>query len=794
MGKKSSYEELETNTIKNKLAEKALWKSEGLLSDILNSIQDGISVLTTDLTISRVNDVMKQWYMKNLPLEGKKCYECYHNSDKPCDPCPTLRCIKSGQTEREIVRGLPGSTIEWIELFSYPIRDQQSGEVTGIVEFVRNITEHKKIEEILRKSEEMFRTLFFSAPLGIAIAGPEGRFIEINDSGCRMLGYSKEELREMSFLDITYPNDHSETQKLADKVWNGKSDFYQTEKRYLKKDGSPLWATTNASVIRDKSGKIQYWIGIMEDITLRKQAENALKESEEKYRLLVNNLPGIVYKGFKDWSVEFYDNQVEELIGYSMHHFNSKRKKWVDLIVKEDIESATQTFIKALKTNKSYVRNYRLAIRNGNIIWIQERGYIVCNKDGDIEYVSGVFYDITDRKKAEEEKEKLEEQLFQVQKMESIGTLAGGIAHDFNNILGIIIGNTELALEDISERERARFNLDEIRTAALRAKDVVIQLLSFARKTKLEQKAIKLIPVVKDSIKLLRATIPVNIDIRQNMTASSDIIFADPTQIHQIIINLCTNASHAMQETGGILGIEIDNVLFEKQSDAPHPDLSPGSYVKLTVSDTGQGVHPEVKDRIFDPYFTTKEVGKGTGMGLSLVHGIVKNYGGIISVESKVGKGTTFYIYLPVVEEEAVIETGTIEKLPKGNERILFVDDDKSMVYVVRYRLERLGYKVETKTNPIEALELFRANPDQFDLIITDMAMPQMTGDHLVEEILKIRPDTPTILCTGFSEKIDEKKAKEIGATEYIEKPIDKRDFAIKIRSVLDRKKANTKR
>ena len=408
---------------------------------------------------------------------------------------------------------------------------------------------------------------------------------------------------------------------------------------------------------------------------------------------------------------------------------------------------------------------------------------------GEKTWIQVTFRDITDRKLAEEEKKKLEAQLQQAQKIESIGTLAGGIAHDFNNILGIIIGNTELALDDIPERERARFNLEEIRTASSRAKDVVKQLLSFSRKADLQRKPTKLIPIIKDSIKLLRATIPANIDIRQNITNTSDTILADPTQIQQIIINLFTNASHSMQETGGILGIKIENVIFEEESKVPHSDLIPGTYVKFIVSDTGQGISPEIKDRIFDPYFTTKEIGKGTGLGLSVVHGIVKNHGGVISFESELGKGTTFYIYFPVIEEETVIETKPFEKLPTGNEKILFVDDDKSIIYVGRYRLERLGYQVETKTNPVEALKLFRANPDQFDLVITDMSMPQMTGDQMIGEILKIRPNMPTILCTGFNEYMNKEKAKEIGATEYIEKPLNKDDFAFRVRQALDHKK-----
>ena len=396
-----------------------------------------------------------------------------------------------------------------------------------------------------------------------------------------------------------------------------------------------------------------------------------------------------------------------------------------------------------------------------------------------------VVTDVSRRRQIEKEKKNLEAQIRQSSKMEAIGTLTGGIAHDFNNLLMIILGNTELALDDTPEWNPVKYNLEEIRMASLRAKDVVQQLLSFARKTTLEKKPTNVIPTIKETLKWVRSSIPTSIDIHQNMTKDVHTILADPTQINQVLMNLCTNANHAMPD-GGIIEVTLKNVELSENAIAQYPDLNPGRYVNLTISDTGHGIPKEVIDRIFDPYFTTKEVGKGTGMGLAVIHGIVKGHNGIIKVKSEIGKGATFNIFFPAVEREAVIETETDEKLPTGDESILFIDDEESIMKMGSQRLERLGYKVESTTSPIEALEVFRSNPGRFDLVITDLTMPKMTGDKLVEEILNIRPDISIILCTGFSEKIDAKKAKEIGAANYIEKPIDKRELAKMVRNVLD--------
>jgi nitrogen-specific signal transduction histidine kinase/CheY-like chemotaxis protein len=390
----------------------------------------------------------------------------------------------------------------------------------------------------------------------------------------------------------------------------------------------------------------------------------------------------------------------------------------------------------------------------------------------------GVLSDITEAKR-------LQLQLQQVRKMESFGTLAGGIAHDFNNILGMIIGNAELAMDEIPKQNPAHLNLEEILEAGFRARDVVHQLLSFARKTKLEKKPVNIALIVKKSLKMLRSSIPASIEVRQNIAEDIDTILANPTQINQILINLSTNAHHAMPH-GGILEISLENVTLGENSAARYPDLTPGRYVNLKVSDTGHGISTTEMDRIFDPYFTTKEVGKGTGMGLAVVHGIVKSHEGAISVESEYGKGTLFSIFFPVIEKKAVPETEPVEELPTGSERILWIDDEEAILFAGRHRLERLGYRVETLQDPVKALELFRSDPNRFDLLITDMTMPKMTGDLLAQEILKIRPGMPIILSTGFNEKIDEKKARALGVRQYIEKPLNKRILAQVVRRTLD--------
>ena len=388
----------------------------------------------------------------------------------------------------------------------------------------------------------------------------------------------------------------------------------------------------------------------------------------------------------------------------------------------------------------------------------------------------------------EQHVKELEAQLQHACKMVNIGTLSGGIAHNFNNILGIILGNTEIAMMDVPKWNSTRHNLEEIRKACLQARDVVKQILAFSRQSKQEMKPLKISPIIKDSIKLLRSLIPTIIEIRQNISSRSDTINADPIQIQQVLLNLCTNAAHAMRENGGILQVSLENNTLDEEDAASYNDLSPGNYLRLTVSDTGHGIEPDILDRIVDPYFTTTDVDEETGMGLAVINGIVRNHNGEITVYSKPGKGATFHVYFPLAEEEVVAETDTEESLPTGIECILFIDDEKALVNLGRQILGRLGYSVISRMSSSEALELFQKNPDQFDVIVTDMTMPNMTGIDLAKELMKIRSDIPIILCTGFNEKIDEAKAMEMGISAFVMKPIIMRDIANKIREVLNKK------
>ncbi len=403
-------------------------------------------------------------------------------------------------------------------------------------------------------------------------------------------------------------------------------------------------------------------------------------------------------------------------------------------------------------------------------------------------HILTITRDISELKSAQEESEQLKTQLIQAQKMEAIGTLAGGIAHDFNNILGAIIGYAEMALYDTRQDSMEHYNIDQVLKAGHRAKDLVKQILAFSRKSEQNKQVISLAPIIKEALNLLRASLPTTIEIKQHIESNLDAIYADPTQIHQVMMNLCTNAAHAMADTAGILNVSLKNVDLKTEAAALHPDLTAGPYVKLSISDTGHGMDNGTMDRIFDPYFTTKTQDKGTGMGLAVVHGIVKGHGGTIQVESAPGKGSCFDIFFPIMERQTVSETEEIKSLPTGSECILLVDDEDSLIDLGRNMLKKLGYQVKTWTRPIKALEAFQADPHQFDLVISDMTMPNMTGDILTEELRQIRPDIPIIICTGYSERINEQRAEELNIQGLIMKPFTIRRLAKAVHEALGQK------
>jgi signal transduction histidine kinase/CheY-like chemotaxis protein len=396
--------------------------------------------------------------------------------------------------------------------------------------------------------------------------------------------------------------------------------------------------------------------------------------------------------------------------------------------------------------------------------------------------------DVTRHVRTEKDKQKFESQLLQSQKMEAVGTLAGGIAHDFNNILWIITGNVELVKAEIEgDNNRARYHIQRVEEASRRAKDLVTQILNFSRHSSQEKRPLKISTIVKESLKLLRSSLPATIEIKQNIAEEDMTILADLTQISQVLVNLCINAAHAMRESGGTLDISLSRIVLDEDETLRHQNLAPGQYALLSVMDTGQGIPEDVVDRIFDPFFTTKQVDEGTGMGLSVVHGIVKNHDGAVTVFSKPGKGAVFHVLLPLISDDTgQAETHYSQVMPTGNERILLVDDDGVLLETQERILLRLGYAVVAVQSSITALAEFKKQPHKFDLVITDQTMPRMTGLDLVRECITVRPDIRIILCTGYSESVSAKMARSAGVSAFLMKPVIMAKLAHTVRDVLD--------
>jgi PAS domain S-box-containing protein len=394
--------------------------------------------------------------------------------------------------------------------------------------------------------------------------------------------------------------------------------------------------------------------------------------------------------------------------------------------------------------------------------------------------------DITDKKNNAKMKTKMQAYLQQVQRLDSLGTLAGGIAHDFNNILSAIFGYTELTKLSCPDNPKVQHYLDQLGAASLRAKSLVQQILSFSRQSDSEKHPIDISRVINETLDLIRATVPTSIEISKNIPANLGVVVANETQMHQIVMNLCTNAYHAMGEEGGSIDVDLIVTTISAKDGINYPDLDPGEYLKLIVTDTGFGIPAEILSKIFDPYFTTKNPGEGTGLGLSTMHGIVKDHGGSIKVYSELNNGTSFQVFLPIAVSNPEKAANSVEQLPHGTETILFVDDEKLLLETGKELLESLGYRVETRASSIDALEAFRAQPDKYDLIVSDMTMPKITGEHLAVEIKKIQPNVPIILCTGFSKRLNSEKMIKIGVAKVLMKPVTINELAVNVRLALD--------
>jgi PAS domain S-box-containing protein len=756
-----------TDITKRREAEEALQNERTSLKTIIDSIP---------VMIDRYDDIGNILYL-NKEFEKKIGWKteelCNINLMEEVYPDPSLRQLANVYMEQ--------SVIEWRE---FPIRTKSGEIVISEWSNIRlddgtrigigiDVTERRRTEGELAAESAHRQLLMEHSRDGIVIIDQTGQVIESNRRFADMLGYPLELMRQLKVFDweINHPPDRiSEMINSVDE----KGDFF--ESRHRRRDGSTYDVEISSNAAWFNGQKLIFCI--CRDITDRKQTEQSLAESEFRYKMLHNASFGGI--AIHDQGIILECNYgLSEMTGY----------EYSELIGMNGLLLIAEKSRKRVMNNirSGYEKPYEaMGLRkNGEEFPMQLEARNVPFKGKQVRTVE--FRDITERKQAEAEREKLQEQLNQAQKMESIGSLAGGIAHDFNNILFPIVGLSEMMLDDFPPGSIEHQNLHEIFQAGKRGRKLIQQILSFSRQSKHQPIPVHIQKILKEALKLCRATIPADITITQEIKTDCGPVMADPTQIHQIAMNLITNAYHAVEPVGGTISIKLAEVDVTSTND-PAGDLAPGRYAVLSVSDTGIGIDEAIINKIFDPYFTTKKKGRGTGLGLATVYGIVKAHGGDIRVTSDIGKGTTFYVYLPLMEksQELEPEKEKITPLLTGMEHILLVDDEKPIVHLEKQMLERLGYQTSVFISSREALAAFKTEPSLFDLVITDMNMPNMNGMQLATELIAVRPDIPIILCTGFSERIDNKKAEALGINGLLLKPVGMKDLAQKIQEVLD--------
>ncbi|MHC1729101.1 MAG: PAS domain S-box protein [Syntrophobacteraceae bacterium] len=670
------------------------------------------------------------------------------------------------------------------------------GNRVGAIESIRDITESKKKEEAVLESEQQLTDIINFLPDATLVIDKAGRVIAWNRAMEEMTGIDAADMLGKDNFEYALPFYGERRPILIDLVLRPREEV-EEEYNYVDRKGTVIageaytpalrggeaYLFGKASALFDPKGNIVGAIESIRDITERKRVEEALVQAKEQFRGIFENAMDGIYQSTLDGRFISVNPAFAHILGYDTPEEVLNAIKDISHQVYAHPEHRVELL--RLLNEQGRVLNFetRFLRKDRRIAWIALNVRAARDRTGQISFLEGTAKDITERKV-------LEDRLIQVQKMQAIGTLAGGIAHDFNNILAPIIGYSELSLREIPADTRLQRNTEQVLRSAFRAKDLVKQILTFSRKTEQERRPVQISSIVEETHQMLRATLPSTIEISRKIdeNATNNTAMADPTQIHQVLMNLCTNAAHAMRENGGVLSISLTKVNIDSALGTEIPGLEDGSYLRLSVSDTGHGISEEVRQRIFDPYFTTKGPDEGTGLGLAVVYGIVKGLSGGITVSSKPGEGTTFQVFFPTAEISEASSDAVSGHLPPGSGRILVVDDEKYIAEMLNEMLEQLGYEVAVKYNSADALRVFQVHHERFDLVITDQTMPHMTGTDLAKEMLRIRPDIPIILFTGFSEMIDELRARKLGIKGFLMKPVALHQLAEEIKKHLNPK------
>jgi PAS domain S-box-containing protein len=652
------------------------------------------------------------------------------------------------------------------------------------------IEERKRTENILRDERWRLQSVIEGTRVGTWEWNVQTGETVFNEIWAQILGYTLEALSPVSIRtweSLVCPDDLKKSAELLNRHFSGELPYYDCECRMKHKDGRWVWVRDRGRlVIRTDDGKPLMMFGTHSDITDRKQTEEKLQESLLRIEHLAEQNHSVEWEVDADGMYTYVSQLSEAFYGYCPDELVG-RMHFYDLHPEDGRESLKQAAFDTFDRRGPFINlENPVQTRDGRRIWLSTYGIPLLNPDGTLKCYRGRDTNITDRKNAEIERTRLQAQLLQAQKMEAIGLLAGGITHDLNNILFPICGLSEMLLDEFPPNSHSGEIIHQIHKSALRGADLVKQIQAFSRQSQTEKMPVRIQPVLQEVLKLFRATIPQNIEITHHIQTDCGMISANPTQIHQILMNLITNAFHAIEQPIGTIHVALNETTFETAGLIAH-SMQSDRFACITVQDTGVGIDRSVIDKIFIPYFTTKEKGKGTGIGLSVVHGIVKEYGGDIRVYSEVGKGTIFHVYLPILTSaDDTVPAEVPEKYPTGREHILLVDDEKPIADLIRMMLQKLEYSVTVRTNSLEALNEFRASPLNFDLVISDKGMPNMTGFQLAGELTTIRPEIPIIICTGIINENDRQIVQSLGVKELLIKPVGIRKLSIMVRNVLD--------